>query len=122
MAALNALLSPFAVYAGSDRALTIVDWHTGQQVSRKLDAQSRPCHSVALPDTSVHSAGSLTIEYNYLLSAACHDGIVLWDTRSWAEVLRLNVHPNRRFSVRPAMSPCQQYVATGAEDQVRVRV
>jgi WD40 repeat protein len=80
MDALNAVLSPIIIAAGSDRSLSVLDAGQGKVLRTLHCAHGRAVHSVALPKPSPFAP--LPPERLDVFATAATDNVVtLWDVR-----------------------------------------
>lgn len=55
--------------------------------------------------------------HNLFASAACTDGVKIWDIRVEKPVVKLHSHVNKSTSVPIQFSPCGNFIACGSEDR-----
>eukprot|EP00111_Clytia_hemisphaerica_P006631 TCONS_00019191-protein len=114
--AINTFYSYKVICACSNRSLAIFDMNKGEEVQTIKDAHTRPVHSVSQIQGSTF-IGLPSESYELFVTSAPHDGVKLWDTRTYRSVRKYEGHVNRSQKVGLAVSPCAKYIAVGSEDK-----
>ncbi|KAJ3128499.1 WD repeat-containing protein 27 [Physocladia obscura] len=109
----NRFSSHIAIVSTADTVLHVVDLYRGG-ISLSSASICNNVHTIVCPSEQENP--------HLFVTAACHDGIRVWDLRTFSStgggaVVQLLGHVNRFAKVQCAMSPCGKYVATGSEDK-----
>ncbi|KAM6181746.1 LOW QUALITY PROTEIN: WD repeat-containing protein 27 [Erethizon dorsatum] len=115
LSAVNDFYSYIVLTAGRDRTLEVFDLNAGCSAVVIAEAHSRPVHQIC-QNTGSSFMTQLSQAYNLFLTAI-GDGVGLWDLRTLRCERRFQGHPNRCYPCGMALSPCDRFVACGAEDR-----
>lgn len=113
----NDFLSTAAVWAGTNKQLSVYDFAAEQEVCSVSDAHSRAVHSLSLMRNSRFC--SVSSDALHLAATASTDKTVrLWDLRAiQTPVRQFSQHTNSAIKVGMSLSPCGKFLAVGSEDR-----
>ena len=117
MSCINQFYSFVTLIACSDRSVRVYDVNQAKIVRKINQCHSRSTHTIVQNEGSnlyCHSDRG----YDLFITSAVCDGAKLWDIRTQNDmcVQKFDSKVSNRHQVGVSLSPCLQYVATGAED------